>query len=65
MIRIEGYDKDEMDRIDNELFEKYREQNEIDNYDEFVQKNAPPIFLEYCKKYRAARERLAKEGKIA
>jgi len=65
MIAIEGYDKEEMDAIEKSLVEGYFAQNEIEDIDDYVKKNAPPIFIKYCEKYKAARERLKKEGKLA
>ena len=65
MIRINGFDNKEMDRIENELMDAYFSQDEIDDVDEFVKKNAPKQYLDFLKAYKAARERMKKEGKIA
>ena len=65
MIRIDGYDEDEMDRIDQSLFDDYMAQEEIEGYDNYVKKYAPKIFIEYIEKYRAAKARLKAQGRMA
>ena len=65
MISIPGYDEDEMDAIEQRLIDEYVAQNEIVDVDEFVRKNAPPIFLEYLEKFEAASKRLSSKGILA
>ena len=65
MISIPGYDEDEMDVIEQRLIDEYVAQNEIVDVDEFVRKNAPPIFFVFLEKFEAARKRLSSKGILA
>ena len=51
MISLDGYNLDKMD--------------EIDDADEFVQKNAPAEYIQYLKDYQKVKERFRREGILA
>ena len=57
MISLDGYNLDKMDEIEQTLIDAFISQDEIDDADEFVQKNAPAEYIQYLKDYQKVKER--------
>ena len=65
MISLDGYNLDKMDEIEQTLIDAFISQDEIDDADEFVQKNAPAEYIQYLKDYQKVKERFRREGILA
>ena len=61
-LEIAGYDHKEMQKIEDELIEKYIHQDDILEIDAFVELKAPETYKEYLRKYQEESDKLVKEG---
>ncbi len=65
MIALDGYDMNKIIAIEQSLMNDYFSQDDEDDIEEYVQKNAPKEYLSYLKDHRAARVRLEAKGILA
>lgn len=62
VLDIAGYNRKKMQRIEDRLVEDYMQQDEIDDFNSFIEQKAPKEFKQYMRAYDKAKERLKERG---